>query len=921
MESESTSLDDFRIEKVIGKGSFGFVYLVTRQKDNKIYALKSVILDKLSEKQQQSSVNEVRILASVNHPNVIGYKEAFWDEQSNSLNIVMEYADDGDLQTKINKMKNENGHFSEALIWYYSIQMIQGLKALHDKKIMHRDLKSANIFLVKYKNQCKIGDMNVSKVLKEKLLRTQTGTPYYASPEVWRDKPYSYKSDLWSIGCIIYELCELKTPFNGNDIDELFINVCRGKLERINKIYSDDLWNMINLLLQVDVDKRVNCDQFLENKIVKKKIEELKNNENYQLFEKENKSNYDEGKLLDTITFKDIKDIKSRLPHKKNYDSSTLESNSKKNSNICLETKNKNSNSNSNLLGEEKNNKSTEKKDNNNNNNNKILIKEIRKELEIMKLKEEMRKKEKKEKEKEKIKKEDNNREKSEIKEKIKQCERKLKEEKTNKIINAYKNRNIKKNKIIIPINFNKKTKYIKRGHINGLYKNGSLLSLLSKTSKNSIIIRNNNYGRYMNHKQNSVRCSKLNKFKKKNNINTNYCISEYNSHNSHNSHSPSCVHVNQKSQSFSNNKYMTHNNHNNSCKPYKIVQLKTPKTTISINKMNYNNKSSINLSEKYKNNNNIFSYITSINSMETNDNDNKYNYNISNLKKNNINSEYNKYMIHKNFGMNSTPDLGDTNTESRLKNNKKKDYVKYDININFNFIPNNFQRYLNNNRYQGDSVKCVTNKNHSNIEPSIKINNNINLLSKHKSFNTLNKISIDNNTNNYFLHNHYSHNNIKLNIPIQTLVQRKLTDINIEKDLKIIKNELKRNKKRHLEKYELNKPETLAYDIKNKNNKNENVITKKDKNKYMKKYNNYEILEKKNIGFLNKVKKETITQLLDGIKSNRTTNKYYKYQAQNYPPPKRKGNSSSLKYSIGNKGYNYLIAQIKTKTNNLFRK
>ena len=122
MESESTSLDDFKIEKVIGKGSFGFVYLVTRKKDNKIYALKSVILDKLSKKQQESNVNEVRILASVNHPNVIGYKEAFWDEKSSSLNIVMEYADDGDLQTKINKMKDENGLFTEQLIWYYSIK-------------------------------------------------------------------------------------------------------------------------------------------------------------------------------------------------------------------------------------------------------------------------------------------------------------------------------------------------------------------------------------------------------------------------------------------------------------------------------------------------------------------------------------------------------------------------------------------------------------------------------------------------------------------------------------------------------------------------------------------------------------------------------------------------------------------------------
>ena len=118
--------------------------------------------------------------------------------------------------------------------------MIEGLKALHDKKIMHRDLKSANIFLSKNKNNnkkiCKIGDMNVSKVVKEKVLMTQTGTPYYASPEVWNDKPYSYKSDLWSIGCVIYELCALRPPFKGKDLDELYVNVCKGKVDRIKKI-------------------------------------------------------------------------------------------------------------------------------------------------------------------------------------------------------------------------------------------------------------------------------------------------------------------------------------------------------------------------------------------------------------------------------------------------------------------------------------------------------------------------------------------------------------------------------------------------------------------------------------------------------------------------------------------------------------
>ena len=87
-------------------------------------------------KRQENSVNEVRILASINHPNVIGYKEAFWNDKESSLNIVMEYADDGDLQTKIQKMKKEGTKFSENLIWSYAIQMIEGLKALHDKKII-----------------------------------------------------------------------------------------------------------------------------------------------------------------------------------------------------------------------------------------------------------------------------------------------------------------------------------------------------------------------------------------------------------------------------------------------------------------------------------------------------------------------------------------------------------------------------------------------------------------------------------------------------------------------------------------------------------------------------------------------------------------------------------------------------------------
>ena len=194
---KKTTFKDFEFLRTLGKGSFSTVYLVKRKLDQKIYALKSIFMDKLKEDEQKNSVNEIRMLASISHPNIIGYKEAFWNEKNKTLNIVMEYCDDGDLETKIDVMKRNKQKFDESVIWKYSIQIIEGLKALHDKKILHRDLKSANIFLIKEKNQCKIGDLNISKVLKNKfLINSQVGTPSYSSPEVWMNKPYSYKSDL-----------------------------------------------------------------------------------------------------------------------------------------------------------------------------------------------------------------------------------------------------------------------------------------------------------------------------------------------------------------------------------------------------------------------------------------------------------------------------------------------------------------------------------------------------------------------------------------------------------------------------------------------------------------------------------------------------------------------------------------------------
>lgn len=126
--------------------------------------------------------------------------------------MVMEYADKGDFLGAIKEKQNQGAYFKESEIWKYLIQMTIGLKICHDRRIMHRDLKCANVFL-NSEGECKLGDFNVSKVMKGGFLSTQTGTPYYASPEIWKDRPYDNKSDIWSLGCILYEICALKPPF------------------------------------------------------------------------------------------------------------------------------------------------------------------------------------------------------------------------------------------------------------------------------------------------------------------------------------------------------------------------------------------------------------------------------------------------------------------------------------------------------------------------------------------------------------------------------------------------------------------------------------------------------------------------------------------------------------------------------------
>ena len=304
-------MNDFQIISKLGEGAYSTVFKVKRIVDNQIYALKKVKLLNLSEKEKENSLNEVRILASVKSNFVVSYKEAFFDEKDNTLCIVMEFADRGDLYQKIVAHKKSAKFFEESDIWRIFIQLVKGLKALHDLKILHRDMKSANVFL--FSNGCaKLGDLNVSKVARRGLGYTQTGTPYYASPEVWKDKPYDHKSDVWSLGCVLYEMITLRPPFRAKDMEGLFNKVCKGQYSRIPDRFSDDLFKIVQYLLIVNSIQRPSCDQILQHPIIMKRIEYFKS------FGSEDEN--EDKCLLKTIHMpKNLLFLSDKLP-KPNYD-------------------------------------------------------------------------------------------------------------------------------------------------------------------------------------------------------------------------------------------------------------------------------------------------------------------------------------------------------------------------------------------------------------------------------------------------------------------------------------------------------------------------------------------------------------------------------------------------------------------------
>ena len=273
------AFETYKKVSTLGVGSFGTAYLVQCLSNNSLAVIKQIDIAQMSEEERRETLNEAKILEVLNHPNITRFREVYKTKKG-KLCIVMDYADDGDLQGKIKQRfkttdrQGRKDYFTEDELLNWFTQIALALKHCHDKKILHRDLKSQNIFCTK-KGIVKLGDFGIARVLSNTRSKAKTvvGTPYYLSPEIIKSESYSFKSDIWSLGVLLYEMAALQPPFNAGSLHQLAQKIIQGNYAPLPSHFSPAVSNIVAMMLKRNPAQRPTIHQLLKVPVIERRIE------------------------------------------------------------------------------------------------------------------------------------------------------------------------------------------------------------------------------------------------------------------------------------------------------------------------------------------------------------------------------------------------------------------------------------------------------------------------------------------------------------------------------------------------------------------------------------------------------------------------------------------------------------------------
>lgn len=279
-EFANKTLQDYEVLAVMGNGAFGTCYKVKDKTTGELYAWKGMNYDELDDEKCESLISEISVLRQLQHPNIVQYYHHLVNREAKSIYIVMECCDGGDLAQLIQRARGQRQRFEEPYIWRVLFQLCRALQVCHNQipsgTILHRDIKPANIFLDVAGN-VKLGDFGLARVLRrdQSFAASFVGTPHYMSPELVKGRQYDRKSDVWAVGCLIYELCALRPPFRGRAFAQLSENIAHGEFSAIPGVYSQDLQSIIGFMLAVDHEQRPSIEVITRHPLLVRNISQL----------------------------------------------------------------------------------------------------------------------------------------------------------------------------------------------------------------------------------------------------------------------------------------------------------------------------------------------------------------------------------------------------------------------------------------------------------------------------------------------------------------------------------------------------------------------------------------------------------------------------------------------------------------------